>query len=92
VSPFCNALPACAVLHPLDSWLTIYLTTDNNYPLDNNTQVPEIPDVGSYSPAGDSPYGLTDAVGLLWQLTDEFIDPHTQVAGGLCILTHVSWV
>ena len=46
-------------------------------PPSHGRRVPSIPDVGSYSPAGDSPYGVHDAVGLLWQFTDEFVDAHT---------------
>jgi len=36
-------------------------------------------DVGSY-PAGASPYGVLDAVGLCWQWTNEFTDTHTRAA------------
>lgn len=36
-----------------------------------------LPDVGSY-PSGNSPYGVTDMVGLVWQFTDEFEDAHTR--------------
>lgn len=41
--------------------------------------VPELPDVGSF-PAGDSPFNVSDMVGLVWQFTDEFEDPHTRGA------------
>lgn len=40
-------------------------------------QVPVLPDVGSY-PKGVSPHGMLDALGLVWQLTDEFHDEHTR--------------
>jgi len=38
--------------------------------------VPKLPDVHSY-PGGDSPHNVSDAVGLLWQYTDSFVDDHT---------------
>jgi formylglycine-generating enzyme required for sulfatase activity len=41
--------------------------------------VPILPSVGSF-PAGDSPFGLSDMVGLVWQFTDEFRDLHTRSA------------
>jgi len=34
--------------------------------------------VGAYSPAGDSPFGVSDLVGNVWQYTDEFQDAHTR--------------
>jgi len=40
-------------------------------------QVPKLPDVGSF-PAGDSPFGMADAVGLVWQFTDSFQDDRTR--------------
>lgn len=34
--------------------------------------------VGSFSPAGDSPSGMRDAIGNVWQYVDQFIDDHTE--------------
>jgi formylglycine-generating enzyme required for sulfatase activity len=34
--------------------------------------------VGSHSPEGDSPFGVADLVGNIWQYTDEFQDDHTR--------------
>lgn len=42
--------------------------------------LPALPDVGSF-PQGASPSGMLDAVGLVWQWTNEFRDAHTR--GGL---------
>jgi hypothetical protein len=45
---------------------------------------PPPPDVGSV-PAGDTPSGVKDLMGLVWQWTDEFTDDHTRaglVRGG----------
>jgi len=39
----------------------------------------KLPDVGSF-PDGNSPFGIADMVGLIWQYTDEFEDPHTRGA------------
>ena len=50
----------------------------------SGTERPAPPDVGGY-PAGDSPSGLKDLMGLAWQWTDEFSDAHTRaglVRGG----------
>jgi len=44
----------------------------------NGTSVPPLPNIGSYSPAGDSPDGVSDLVGVVWQYTDEFRDEHTR--------------
>mmetsp|Transcript_25629 Transcript_25629/g.59059 ORF Transcript_25629/g.59059 Transcript_25629/m.59059 type:complete len:719 (-) Transcript_25629:225-2381(-) len=35
-------------------------------------------DVLAHSPAGDSPFGVADLVGNVWQFTDEFQDKHTR--------------
>ena len=34
--------------------------------------------VGAHSPAGDSPFGVADMVGNVWQYTSEFRDAHTR--------------
>lgn len=34
--------------------------------------------IGAYSPAGDASSGMRDAIGNVWQFTDQFIDPHTE--------------
>ena len=50
----------------------------------NGTVRPPPPDVGSF-PGGDTPSGVKDLVGLVWQWTDEFMDDHTRaglVRGG----------
>lgn len=44
----------------------------------NGTRVPPLPDIGSFSPAGDSVFGMADVVGHVWQYTDEFRDAHTR--------------
>lgn len=46
----------------------------------NASEVPPLPDVGSFSPAGDSVYGMSDIVGHIWQFTDEFQDERTRGA------------
>jgi len=53
-------------------------------PPTTGTVRPPPPDVGSV-PAGDTPSGIKDTVGLIWQWTDEFEDIHTRaglVRGG----------
>jgi iron(II)-dependent oxidoreductase len=53
-------------------------------PQANGTARPPPPDVGSF-PGGDTPHGVKDMVGLVWQWTDEFTDAHTRaglVRGG----------
>lgn len=40
------------------------------------TQIPGAPDVGSCSPQGDSPFGVADMVGTVWQYTTSFVDQH----------------
>jgi hypothetical protein len=50
----------------------------------NGTVRPPPPDVGAF-PAGATPAGVLDAMGLVWQWTDEFQDEHTRaglVRGG----------
>lgn len=50
-----------------------------NYPeVARGRRVPTLPKVGSFSPHGDSPFGVRDMVGLVWQYTDEFQDEHTR--------------
>ena len=34
--------------------------------------------VTAHAPAGDSPFGVSDLVGNVWQYTDEFQDDHTR--------------
>jgi len=50
----------------------------------HGTSRPLPPDVGSF-PGGDSPSGVKDLFGLVWQMTNEFTDAHTRsglVRGG----------
>ncbi len=44
----------------------------------NGTTAPGPEVVGAHSPAGDSPFGVADCVGNVWQYTDEFRDEHTR--------------
>ena len=41
-------------------------------------KIPGAERVGAHSPQGDSPYGLVDMVGNVWQYTSEFRDPHSR--------------
>ncbi len=53
-------------------------------PQQHGTTRPPPPDVGSF-PSGDTPAGVKDMMGLVWQWTDEFTDDHTRaglVRGG----------
>lgn len=53
-------------------------------PKATGTSRPPPPDVGSF-PSGDTPSGLHDMMGLVWQWTNEFTDAHTRtglVRGG----------
>ena len=36
--------------------------------------------VGAHSPQGDSPYGVADLAGNVWQFTDEFTDDRSRAA------------
>ena len=46
-------------------------------PLQNGTVLGLLSDVGQYA-SGASPFGMLDAVGLVWEWTDVFIDSHAQ--------------
>jgi len=64
--------------------------TDCKYPWGNNKDQSKYPTltsgnrfpgaepIGHYSPAADSPFGVADMVGNVWQYTDEFQDAHTR--------------
>jgi len=43
-----------------------------------SSQVPPHPDVGAFSPQGDSPFGVADMVGSVWQYTTSFVDGHNR--------------
>ena len=46
--------------------------------IQNGRNIPGPLTVGSFSPAGDSEFGVSDMVGNVWQYTDEFRDAHTR--------------
>lgn len=46
--------------------------------LQNGSSIPGPEPIGTYSPSGDSPFGISDLVGNIWQFTDEFVDAHTR--------------
>lgn len=48
-------------------------------PVRERTLPPSLPKVGSF-PGGDSPFGVQDCVGLLWQITDQWEDAHSRTA------------
>lgn len=50
----------------------------SRYPvLQSGRAIPGPGRIGDHSPAGDSPFGVADLVGNVWQYTDEFADEHT---------------
>ena len=53
----------------------------NNYPptCHNCRNIPGAKNINAYTPAADSPFGVSDLVGNVWQYTDEFEDIHTRV-------------
>ena len=52
----------------------------NNYPTacHDCRNIPGAKNVDAYTPAADSPFGVSDLVGNIWQYTDEFEDIHTR--------------
>merc|ERR1712151_1125887 len=52
---------------------------ENKRPEVNHERIYPGPErVTKYSPAADSPFGVSDLVGNVWQYTDEFQDEHTR--------------
>jgi formylglycine-generating enzyme required for sulfatase activity len=50
-------------------------------PLVDTSREPRVPDsVHAHCPRSQSPYGVCDMVGNVWQWTDEFADEHTRAA------------
>ena len=48
-------------------------------------RIPGAVAVGTYSPQGDSPFGVADMLGNVWEYTSEYQDAHTrgaQLRGG----------
>jgi len=66
--------------------------TGNTYPWGDDWNANNVPtvdtgrtlagpdDVDAHSPEGDSPFGVSDMVGNVWQWTNEFVDEHTRAA------------
>lgn len=53
----------------------------SRYPKEQTGTVCHGPEpVTAHSPAGDSPFGVSDLIGNVWQFTDEFQDDHTRSA------------
>ena len=44
----------------------------------HGTAFPGPEPVAAHSPGGDSPFGVSDLIGNVWQYTDEFQDEHTR--------------
>merc|ERR1712070_506757 len=51
----------------------------SRYPEEQSGNVFQGPEpVTAHAPQGDSPFGVSDLVGNVWQYTDEFQDEHTR--------------
>merc|ERR1711865_861392 len=51
----------------------------SRYPEEDHSTIYRGPEpVTAHSPAGDSPFGVSDLVGNVWQYTSEFQDEHTR--------------